>query len=201
MTEKVDRRIRRTEKLLGDALISLILERGFEHITIKDITERADVAYVTFFRHYKTIDDLLAQQLDTIVHELIDRLEAAADWAACDSATEGRMIFEHVEQHHGLYRILLGSPGAFYVVKHLKATIARHIYAECETHFAGIPDLPPTEIIANHVAASILALIEWWLENERPYPPERMGKIYDQLIISGTLYVVTLDLPGAPIVS
>ena len=65
--EKIDRRVRRTYKLLGDALISLILEKGYEDITIKDITERADVAYVTFFRHYKTIDDLLQQRLDEIV--------------------------------------------------------------------------------------------------------------------------------------
>lgn len=195
MAEKIDRRVRRTEKLLGDALISLILERGYEHITIKDITERADVAYVTFFRHYKTIDELLTRQLDSIVNELMDRLEATEHLTAYNAAAEGRIIFEHVGQHHALYRVLLGSPGAFYVVKHLKATIAGRISQECEESLIRLPDAPPNEILANHIAASILAMIEWWLENDRPYSPERMGEIYDQLIISAALRVLLLITP------
>ena len=46
-----DRRVRRTQNLLAKALIALTLEKGYEAVTIRDITQRADVAYATFFRH------------------------------------------------------------------------------------------------------------------------------------------------------
>ena len=49
LTDKVDRRIKRTQKLLQEALIELTLEKGFDDVTIRDITERADVGYTTFF--------------------------------------------------------------------------------------------------------------------------------------------------------
>jgi AcrR family transcriptional regulator len=38
-----DRRIRRTQHLLAQALIALTLEKGYEAVTIRDLTERADI--------------------------------------------------------------------------------------------------------------------------------------------------------------
>jgi len=54
-----DRRIIRTQKLLGEALITEALEKGYKNITIQDVTQRADVGYRTYFRHYKGLDELL----------------------------------------------------------------------------------------------------------------------------------------------
>ena len=50
---KEDRRVTRTRKLLTEALISLSLEKGYEAVTIRDITDRAGVGYATFFRHIR----------------------------------------------------------------------------------------------------------------------------------------------------
>jgi AcrR family transcriptional regulator len=180
IVQKVDRRVRRTHKLLGDALISLILEEGYEGITIKDITERADVAYVTFFRHYKSIDELLTQRLDEVISELTERLEASSV-SGYDAANEGTIIFEHALENEGLYRVLLCSPGAFHVAQHLKQIVAGEALGECETTFRDNPGNLPLEIACHQYATSILGLIEWWLRNDMPYSPERMGEIYNQL--------------------
>lgn len=40
---KEDRRVRRTQKLLKESLVQLMSEKAFKDITIKDITERADL--------------------------------------------------------------------------------------------------------------------------------------------------------------
>jgi len=191
---KQDRRVRRTQNLLGDALVSLILEKGYEAVTIKDVTERADVAYVTFFRHYSDIDELLKQRLDTIVEAVIERLEKAThiDVALADAtlqslreeaAREGALIFEHAQEQQTLYRILLGSPGAVHVVKHLKRKIAAHINFECQQTLGDRIVPVPVEILANHAAGAILNLVEWWLENDRPYSVEAMGEFYSRLIV------------------
>lgn len=42
-SQKEDRRIRRTQKMLKDSLIELMTERDFKNISVKDITERADL--------------------------------------------------------------------------------------------------------------------------------------------------------------
>ncbi|NCF69861.1 MAG: TetR/AcrR family transcriptional regulator, partial [Chloroflexi bacterium] len=45
-----DRRIRRTRRLLEAALLDLVDEQPYPSITIRDITDRADIGYATFFR-------------------------------------------------------------------------------------------------------------------------------------------------------
>jgi AcrR family transcriptional regulator len=72
--EVQDRRVRRTQHLLARALIALTLEKGYEAVTIRDITERADIGYATFFRHYHDKDELLKDVLDVVLTDLIDLL-------------------------------------------------------------------------------------------------------------------------------
>ena len=63
--EHVDRRVRRTKKSLAEALIDLALEKAYDEITIQEITDRADIGYRTFFRHYSDKDELLEDVLST----------------------------------------------------------------------------------------------------------------------------------------
>lgn len=49
---KEDRRIRRTQRLLKESLAELMSEKSFNNITIKDITEKADLNRGTFYLHY-----------------------------------------------------------------------------------------------------------------------------------------------------
>ena len=188
MEDKIDRRVKRSQNLLGEALMSLVLEKGYEAVTIRDITERADVAYVTFFRHYKSKDELLEQRLQAGLHDLQTHIEAAARQVranAADSA-EGRLIFEHVQANSLLYRVLMRSQGARRVRQQTLAAIETIFLTSCKP-LSAREKLIPRQIAAHHIAASLLALIEWWLEHERPYPIEQMGQMYDQLIIQATL--------------
>ena len=50
--QKLDRRVRRTRRLLAEALVALIIEKEYETISITDITERADLNRATFYLHY-----------------------------------------------------------------------------------------------------------------------------------------------------
>ena len=186
MTTKIDRRVRRTQELLGDALVALILEKGYETVTIKDITERADVAYVTFFRHYKDIDELLIQHMKRVINELMERMRAAMAQAATIEdckLIEGTLIFEHAGENGRLYRILLGSAGTGHVRKQIQDMITRIVLEDDElpqdTGFI------PRDLLAHHCAASLLGLIEWWLERDMPCSPATMAEIYNRLLISG----------------
>jgi AcrR family transcriptional regulator len=191
--EKVDRRIQRTQELLGNALFELILERDYEAIAIKDVTERANVAYVTFFRHYRDIDELLVQRLDAGISELMEHIDAAIQRAPglMFGEEEGRLIFLYVQRHAALYRILLNSQGAVRVRKQVQAKMAARILTECPPLGTHIGSIPP-EITANHMAASLLALVEWWLDYDMPYSVEQMAQIYDRLIQSATAHAIGL---------
>jgi AcrR family transcriptional regulator len=186
--QKLDRRVARTHELLGNALIALIIERGYEELTIKDVTERADVAYVTFFRHYRDLDELLTQRLQAGIEALMDGINEAMQKSSgyVFGEAEGLMIFEYVRVNAPLFRILLNSRAAFLVRKRVQQAIADMILTECPPMLENTAGFPP-ELIAHHLAAAQISLIEWWLDNGMPYDVAYMAHVYDRLVSAATV--------------
>jgi AcrR family transcriptional regulator len=188
---KVDPRVKRTRRLLRDALVSLILEKDFASITIKEITERAEVAYITFFRHFESIDQLLMEVLDEGLAELLGHIETLAKQSETSALeTEGRLIFEHIEQKADLFRILFKSQSVTRVRKKVVRNIAAIFQKSC-LPLARSGNPMTTDILSNHIATSLLALIEWWLDNHMRPAPAQIGKVYKSLIIDSTVGAVS----------
>ena len=187
---KVDPRVKRTRRLLRDALVSLILEKDFASISIREITERAEVAYITFFRHFECLDQLLMEVLDEGLAELLVHIETLAKQSETSALeTEGKLIFEYIEQKADLFRILLKSQSVTRVRKKVVRNIAFTFQKSClPLARSGHP--LTIAITSNHIATSLLALIEWWVENNMKPGPAQMGKVYKSLIIDSTVGAV-----------
>ena len=169
-----DRRVRRTQTRLAQALIDLTLERGYEEVTIRDITERAAIGYATFFRHYHDKDALLQAVLDVVLAEITGLLAPVS--RAGDSLAVGVVVFRYVQAHTAVVRVLLGSR---LVLQRLIAVVTDRIAAD---HAPRPDSVVPLAIAAHHYVSATIALIGWWLDAGLPYPPEQMGRIYHELI-------------------
>jgi AcrR family transcriptional regulator len=181
-----DRRVKRTQKLLAKALIELTLEKGYETVTIRDITERADVGYATFFRHYHAKDDLLNEVMEVVLAELVQLLPSSS--SGTDHAVVGTMLFRYVQEHQAVIHVLLSSQGGALLVQQMIEAGSQSVLQDYQPLEASDVEVPP-EIAAYHIVSSAIALIRWWLDHKMPYPPERMGVIYRDLIILPTMTV------------
>ena len=187
----IDPRVKRTRRLLRDALVSLVLEKDYAAISIKEITTRAEVAYITFYRHYESRDQLLMEVLDEGLTELvahIDRLARPSGATALE--TEGRLIFEYIQQNADLFRILLKSQSVSRIRKKVVLTVAATFQKSCAP-LERLGDSVTVSIASNHIAMSLLALIEWWLEHDLKPTPAGMGKVYRSLIVESTVRAVS----------
>ena len=66
MTQNSDPRVHRTKTLIRDAFMELIIEQGFDKVTVRAITERARINRATFYRHYTDKHDLAARLTDIL---------------------------------------------------------------------------------------------------------------------------------------
>src|SRR5579871_2390209 len=96
--EQTDLRIRRTHKFLQEAMIELITEKGFDAITVGDITERAMINRTTFYRHYQDKYDLVAKIFEETADYLVEQMKPfKKDEAHTDGPPETWVkVFEHV---------------------------------------------------------------------------------------------------------
>lgn len=179
----VDRRIKRTQKLLQTALVNLILEKGYRNLTIQDVVDRADIGYRTFFRHYDSLDTLLVDVLQSVLDDLDRRLDIyqpPAGDVAQKMQIKGRQLFDYVRENEAIFRVLLLDDSVRFVLQPLLQSVRDKVVRAL--HDVPSEKLPPV-VVSNHLVISTLALMRWWLEFDFPYDTLRMGQIFSDLIV------------------
>ena len=81
---------------LARAAFDLFNERGYEQTTIDDIAERAGLGRATFFRHYRSKDDVVFPDHDRLLERVRDRLRSTGHGAALPAACDAvRLVLLH----------------------------------------------------------------------------------------------------------
>lgn len=188
----VDRRVLRTRRMLRDALISLILERGYDDLSIQDITDRADLRRATFYLHYRDKEELLQAVLTDLFASLMEEANPVlkGDILGGKTRVDAFLItFRHVADHARLYRMILNGHAGAQVAQFIRHYLAAHVRSGLETAAPGQLRLP-IDVLANYIAGAEFSFIVWWLESGQPYPAEEMASMAHRLILEGVLPMV-----------
>jgi AcrR family transcriptional regulator len=184
MARKLDRRVQRTRKLLRDAMMSLILEEGYDAISIQDITEKANLGRATFYLHFKDKDELLLDVMEQFIADFMEQVPqiSQAQWRMDDTKALTR-LFDFAAEHYDLYRILIIGSGGITAAKQLRQSVAGNITGiiQQEIEEQGAQPVLPTDFIASHFAGSLLSTIYWWLDSDLPYTAEEMAEMYQKV--------------------
>ncbi len=188
--ERVDRRVQRTRQLLNDALMSLIVEKGYEAITVQNIIDRANLGRSTFYAHYRDKEDLLLSGMEELVHSIIWRVEdpPAGDEGCGENnhIISTAPLFRYTETHQRFYQAMVGKQGIDAVIQTTHAHLSGHVQEQLEQLLPeGQNPLVPLPVMANFLAGSLLTLLTWWLDNDVPYPPARMDEMFQRLTMPG----------------
>ena len=156
----LDRRVQKTRKLLQDALIELVGEKGYETVSIRDILERANVGRSTFYAHFADKDQLLhsiLDRLDELFEQHKKQISAASKNIRTPDSTEVAQdisptlsLFQFVKQHHRFFKSMLGKRGYGifakpvydYVFAHVHGLFTTPSQAEAVAHLHGPFKMP-----------------------------------------------------------
>ncbi len=170
-------RVRRTKILLQEALIALIEERGFEALTIGELTERAMVSRAAFYRNYQDKYDLVEQIFEEAMSAL---LGAVGDLGQEHPAEIWVKFFEHIAEYERLYQALLGRKGSPWFVRKMRADLSGlvkergHLPHGQDANSRAVHTFSD-EFVPDLVSAMFVEAITWWLEHGRPYTPKEIA--------------------------
>jgi AcrR family transcriptional regulator len=184
----IDRRVARTRAALHDALMSLILEKGYEATTVADVCRAANVGRSTFYAHYTGKEDLKRSGLDHLRRLLVERhrtaLAAAPD--AHRSLAFSLPMFEHAREHIDLYRALVGGRGGAVSLAVIRETISGLVRDELALREPpGAAEDAPRELVVQFVVGAYMAVLTWWLDGGAQLPPERVDALFRRLATQG----------------
>jgi AcrR family transcriptional regulator len=197
---KLDPRVKRTRQLLRQALMDLIPEKGYNAITVQDITDRATLNRATFYLHYRDKDDLLYKGMREVLDELTASNPPLVSESGVLSVDETHITiereFKHVAKNLSFYRAMLGENGVWGFAHKLQNYIYELTRHRLISVLGELPTGPvPTEIVLAYIATAYVGIIQWWVEQDMPYSTGEMADKLVQLYALGIYQALGLE-PG-----
>lgn len=188
MNEKTeDRRIRKTKKALRDGLTSLMKDKSFKEISVKELTEEVDLNRGTFYLHYKDIFDLVDQIEDDIFNEFRNVLELH------DPKTMNEHpfpliedIFVYLKQNSDLFTVFLSTNGDIAFIEQMKVLIREKCFNDWMLLFKKEEKF---DYFYNYMLSGCIGLFTAWLQNGLKESPKEMASIAESLITEGIKFI------------
>lgn len=202
---KVDRRVARTRQALHNALHELIQEKGYDTVTVEEITNRAGLGRATFYLHFRDKEDLLLEDFNELARDRV-RLLAEIPLTGWDETANPvfyplLLVFQNASENAELYRVVLRGEGAARVTARLRDIILEAltslVQAQDETGGRSLSSSAPLDFLASYLAGAMIGSLAWWLEQPAPLNPEAMTRSFQDLFLPGAMRVFGLT-PASP---
>ena len=188
MTKKIDRRVERTRKLIQEALVSLILEKRYDKITVQEIIDKANVGRSTFYAHFQDKEDLLASNFANYTAQWDEPQDEPEHAPGNESPhiLHSLEFFLHANEAYEFHQAMFEGGGAEVMIE----TGRQHMMADVQNHLMQMLGEDeklaiPLPVITNFLAGGLLSVMVWWLKEKRPYPPEKINEMFQQLAMQG----------------
>jgi AcrR family transcriptional regulator len=172
-----DRRVERTKRLLHQALIELIHERGWDAITVLDVCERADVGRSTFYVHFADKEELLVSGFG----RLREHLRSAVGVNPAKPLAFTQALLEHTHEYEPVYRALLGRRTAQVVYRTWIELVSELLETDLEK-LVGVGGLRSAAI--RYLAGAMWELLSWWSEQPKRATTVDLAATYRRLTMA-----------------
>ena len=176
--KKEDLRVRRTKKLLSNALFDLIRKKPFEKITVCDICEEAMVHRATFYSHYSDKDELL-------IHAIDDHLPLKVSDLSADSRDLVEGIINYVSENKDVYASIFRRNSLYSVSDRIQGMLEKklaEVVSERIKNGAEIPVSP--EFWARFYAGACISVVRKWLLGDMKVSKEELIDNLNTLLLA-----------------
>lgn len=186
MTEKIDRRVRKTRAQLKEGLARLMLKKSIKEITVKELVDEVDINRSTFYLHYNDIYQMLQQ----IEEDALEEITQVMKNCPIDSNnTKGAFFFivqffNIMDSNKDLCRALLGPHGDMAFVERIEDLIARTFLRQLPEQFP--KDDPNLKYAYAFILNGCIGLIRTWLSEPQQKSAEHMAELTYKLIENTT---------------
>jgi AcrR family transcriptional regulator len=196
LSERItDKRVIRTKRLIRDALTELMEEKGFEGITVRDLSVKAEINRGTFYLHYHDKYDLLEQSEAEILNE-IEKMTLEinpTDFMNFNSENEPFpfiiKLFELFHENSSFMKVILGPKGDASFQGKLRDIIKKTFFQNVISKIKSENLLVPVDYLFAYVSSAHLGVIQHWLESGMGKSPREMAMVLSRITLLGPRHV------------
>ena len=188
---RVQRRVARTKAAIEDAFVQLVLEHGYDQVTVADIADRADLARATFYTHYPNKEAVQFSVFNRLTEDLVQRLAAGPRNVVHRDTIQA--AYKQAAEMPDLYRACLSDARTRQA--HL-STPSRYVEQNFRDRLTARGEQPrvPVPVMARAFVGAHVAILEAWLAGELDGDVEELAHMALDLLIYGTAWAHGLRL-------
>lgn len=184
---KQDRRIRRTQKLLKDSLITLMEQKEFKNISVKDITDLADLNRGTFYLHYTDTYQLLQQMENEVLDDFQEMINCYGHSVKQDTMLPVlNPVLRYIEENTQICKILFENSAANDFVDRFHKLIRKNGLLIIKDTFPNARD----EVLScffEFVTYGLIGLLKQWIDTGMKETRDKVAELADKAVM-GTAY-------------
>ena len=178
-----DGRVRKTQQCLKDALVSLIHEKSYDTIVVKEILARADVGRTAFYANFRDKDALLASTILHVLRERAERLEVPPGPVRA-VLRFSLPVLQHVERFRLTGGADMDRRGRATIHQHLRTLLAGEIADDVRALVRSdrAADVVPTDLLVEYVVTTFILVLEWWDDSGSTLSAEQVDDVFQTLV-------------------
>lgn len=183
--EKIDRRIRRTKKILTEALIDILHDKNIENITVSELAKKADITRTTFYQYYRDPVEMLEKLQDEIaidLNKIVEKTEGG------DAKGFFSLLFHYFYQDKIKAEILSFSVHNKKGYEKIGYYIHNKYMLRWRDKFIA-ENLKQYEYYRYYIVFGCIAVLENWVKNGMSETPEEMTEIALSLLPKEKMYL------------
>ena len=167
----MDRRQQKTRKAIFEAFLYLLERKRYDHITVQEIIDEADVGRSTFYAHFETKEMLLEAMCSEIFFHVFEH--DPCPWVGHDEELEGKLSHTlwHVrDSQNDLAAILLSESGEVFM-----GYFKRHLCTLFEDHLGEPGGELPRDYLLHQLSTGFAETVKWWVGRRFRESPEEVA--------------------------
>lgn len=169
-----DRRYRKTDKVLRESLAQILLVKPLHTITVKELTDRADVHRSTFYAHYADVYELYHHMEEEELKKIQNIIEKDYE---CNLTDCYKLLMNYVLENKELCRMIFMGENSYSVVH----KIADMFYKSCRQYWSRLLGhdsmSPDMEFAINYHVQGCFALVRQWYRTDFEMPIGEMTEL------------------------
>lgn len=186
-------RVTETKDRIRNAFFELYGEKKIDRISIKEITDRAQLNRGTFYVYYKDIYDLLEKTEDELIAELVVKLRDLIPRIIREENINPFLPpLEFYQRYSKFLKILLGANGDPNFIHKIKTILKKTIRELLQKE--QIPEVENLEYVMEFLSSGMIGIISHWLANDMGLSIEVLGEMIKKIMNNGPLGFLKMQL-------
>ena len=165
----MDRRQQKTREAIFHAFSTLLEKKSYNHITVQEILDTANIGRSTFYAHFETKDELL-----THIHGLYSNEEMPQS-VFCH-------LLQHLQENDNNILGLLSCESSEIFLRYFKDSLNELVQTQFINHNRKQNQELPQEFLVNHISGSFVEMVLWWLKDKKKHTPEELDYYFRAVI-------------------